>query len=272
MPRTSRASTTLTEPTLRSVPDAAASGSDERREAEAEAFRLLRRTGDAALRAQLIEDHIWLAHHAARRFGNSGELRDDLVQVASLALIHAVDRFDPSRGTRFTTYAMPTMLGELRRHFRDKTWAMRVPRRGKDLHLEARAMRDELTGRLGRSPNVDELAGALDTTPEEVLEALEAGANYRAASLDAPSADGTRPGPGATYGADDERLLDSAERLMLNEALAELPERDREVIYLYYFGDLTQLEIAASVGVSQVHISRILRKSLATLRGTLASA
>jgi RNA polymerase sigma-B factor len=256
-------------PSLVAVPDAPASDADQKRADEQHAFRRLRTTRDPKLRDQIIEDHLWLAQHAARRFAGRGEVRDDLVQVASFALIKAVDRFDPAHGTRFATYAMPTMLGELRRHFRDKTWSMRVSRRIKDLHVDVRATREALTNRLGRTPTVDELAEALDTTPEEILEAMEAGTNYKATSLDQPRPDGSDEAANLP-GAEDDRLAGSAERVMLERALNQLPERERNVVFLYYFGELTQAEIATKVGVSQVHVSRILRASLDTLRDVLS--
>lgn len=256
-------------PTLVAVPDAAPGDSELKREAERQAFLRLRSTRDPKVRDQLIEDHLWLARHAARRFAGRGELGDDLLQVASYALIKAVDRFDPTQGTRFATYAMPTMLGELRRHFRDKTWSMRVSRRLKDLHIDVRATREALTSRLGRTPTVDELAEALDSTPEEILEAMEAGNSYKASSLDQPRNDGTTEAV-LLPGEDDERLAGTDERIELERALNGLPERERNVVFLYYFGELTQAEIAARVGVSQVHVSRILRSSLDTLRSVLA--
>src|SRR4051794_16921055 len=150
----------------------AAQTSDDRRAETMDRFRRFRATRDPVLRNQLIEEHLWLARHAARKLGERGEHRDDLEQVASYALVKAVDRFDPSLGHQFTTFAMPTITGELRRHFRDKSWAMRVPRRIKELHLDLRSMSEVLTGRLGRTPTLDELAGALDITVEEVLETL----------------------------------------------------------------------------------------------------
>jgi RNA polymerase sigma-B factor len=239
------------------------------RDDELERFRTLRTTGDPALRDALIEDHLWVARHAVRRFAHKGEETADLLQVASMALVKAVDRFDPAQQVRFATYAMPTVVGELRRHFRDKTWAMRVPRRLKELHTYLRTASDDLRHELGRSPTIDELADAVDATPEEVLEALEAGATYKATSLDAP-----RPEAEETQGiipaVDDDRLDDAPERVALYAALENLPERDRKIVYLRYYEDLTQSEIAARVGVSQVHVSRILRGALDQLAEQLA--
>lgn len=233
------------------------------REVEHEAFAELRRTGSSTLRDRLVEDHLWLARHCARRFSGRGESADDLVQVANLALVKAVDRFDPSFQVRFTTFAVPTIMGELRRHFRDKTWSMRVSRRLKDLHLELKAASEQLSHDLGRSPTVDELADALDCTPEDVLEALEAGAAYRATSLTAGL--GSEDGEEIIPGAEDADLEETSVRVMLQEALSNLPERERRVVYLRFYLGLTQSEIAEEIGVSQVHVSRILRATLTQL-------
>ena len=186
------------------------------------------------------------------------------MQVASFALVKAVDRFDPAHDVRFTTYAAPTILGELRRHFRDKTWSMRVSRRLKDLHLELRSTTEHLTHELGRPPSIDELADALDTTPEQVLEAMEAGTTYRTTSLDQGPPGGESDDsilPPSTH----EALEATSERVDVEQALQSLSQRDQRVLHLRYQLDLTQSEIAEVVGVSQVHVSRILRSSLATL-------
>lgn len=238
------------------------------RDDELERFRELRSTGDAGLRDALAAEYLWAARHAARRFAQKGEDLDDLVQVASLALVKAIDRFDPAQGVRFTTFAMPTIVGELRRHFRDRTWSMRVPRRLKELHIYVRNATDALRTELGRTPTVDELADACDASPEEVLEAIEAGASYKTSSLDAPRPD-VDDSPGIVPSVDDERLDDAPERLALHAALDGLPERDRQVVVLRFYGDLTQSEIAERVGVSQVHVSRILRASLDSMRDDL---
>jgi RNA polymerase sigma-B factor len=226
-------------------------------------FTRLRATGDPVLRDQLVEDHLWLARHLARRFARRGEPLDDLIQVASFALVKAVDRFDPEVEVRFSTYAGPTILGELRRHFRDRTWTMRVSRRLKDLHLELRSATEQLTHALGRPPSIDELADALDASPEEILEAMEAGRSYQTASLDEPvgSTDHGSGGPAVTH----EALESAPERVDVDQAVQSLSHRDQRVLHLRYQLDLTQAEIAELIGVSQVHVSRILRSSLATL-------
>src|SRR5580698_8960709 len=150
-------------------------------------FEEYRRTGDATTRDQLVELHLGLAEYLARRFDHRGEPLDDLVQVASLALIKAVERFDPDRGLEFSTFAVPTIVGELKRHFRDKSWAVRVPRRLQELHLRLTNAVPDLTHELGRSPTIDELAERLDVGADDVVEAMEAGRAYRSSSLDAPT-------------------------------------------------------------------------------------
>jgi RNA polymerase sigma-B factor len=234
------------------------------REIEQERFAELCRTGDPALRNELVEEYLWLARHCARRFAGRGEAPDDLNQVAMMALVKAVDRFDPSFKVRFATFAVPTMIGELRRHFRDRTWSLRVSRRLKDLHLELKAASEQLSHDLGRAPTVDELADALDTTPEEVLEALEAGAAYRPTSLNAGPV-GADADEEIIPGADDPEMVETGARVVVQEALKGLPERERRVIYLRFYLGLTQSEIAEEIGVSQVHVSRILRATLARL-------
>lgn len=234
------------------------------RDVEQQRFRKLRETGDPALRDRLVEDNLWIARHAARRFAGRGEPADDLLQVASLALVKAVDRFDPELSVRFTTFAMPTIVGELRRHFRDRTWSMRVSRRLKDLHLELRAASEELTHSLGRPPSLAELADVLDVTVEDVLEAMEAGAAYRSTSLDAGPVGSDAP-ESYVPGVDDEDLRIAPERLSVRESLENLPQRDRRVVYLRFYLGMTQSEIAEEIGVSQVHVSRILRSALARM-------
>lgn len=232
------------------------------REVEQQRFRELRRTGDVSLRDRLIEEHLWLARHCARRFSGRGEPRDDLEQVANMGLVKAVDRFDPEFRVRFATFAVPTIEGELRRHFRDKTWSVRVSRRLKDLHLEVRSLSEQLTHDLGRAPSIDELAESLEVTPEDVLEALEAGAAYRTTSLVRGTAgDEQEVMPGEAH----EALESAPERVALDQAMSALDDRERRVIYLRFYLGLSQAEIAEDIGVSQVHVSRILRSTLAQL-------
>jgi len=227
-------------------------------------FAEFAQTRDPALRRILVEQHLGLAHLLARRFGNRGEPLDDLVQVASVALIHAVDRFDPSRGFEFSTFATRTVLGELKRHFRDKGWAVRAPRRIQELYLELSGATDELTQELGHPPTVLELAARTGATEEAVLEALEAGQGYRANSIDAPD---HQEGNLASRLGDTEPGYEGTENhQVLVEAMESLPERDRLIIRLRFVDGMTQSEIAAEVGVSQMHVSRLLTASLAKLR------
>jgi RNA polymerase sigma-B factor len=238
-----------------------------------EGFFELQRTGDPATRKQLIEEHRWIAVHCARRFANRGEAMDDLVQVAMLGLVLAVDRFDPEQGVQFSTFAVPTILGELRRHFRDRTWPLRVTRRVKELHLAVSAITEQLNHELGRPPRVEDVATALDVSVDEVLEAMEAGACYRTASLDAPTRSGEDDQSsvdGARLSVVDEDLAGTDVRVTVQEAVRDLPERERKVVYLRFYEGLSQSEIAARIGVSQVHVSRILRAVLARLEQELA--
>jgi RNA polymerase sigma-B factor len=231
-----------------------------------EAFRELRATGDRALRNRLIEQHEYLALHCARRFLGRGEPFDDLVQVARVGVLKAVERYQPDFGTTFATFAVPTILGELRRHFRDATWPIRVPRRVKDRYLEVKSAAASLSQQLGHAPTPAELATALHVTVDEVLEALDAGTNYRpvplVAPVDAEHDDGDERQEGTTIGLDDNGFDHVEHRLALTEIVRGLPERDRRILHLRYYCGLTQDEIAELVGVSQVHVSRLLRQSL----------
>ena len=221
-------------------------------------------TGDPQLRDQLVEAHLGLAHQLARRFANRGETHDDLVQVASLALIHAVDRFDPDRGFEFSTFATRTVLGELKRHFRDKGWAVRAPRRVQELYLELGSAAEALAQELGHPPTVAELAERTGADEEAVLEAIEAGQGYRATSIDAPDRqEGTIA---SRLGEDDAGFVGADDRHVLADALQELPERDRVILGLRFVDGLTQSQIAERIGVSQMHVSRLLSASVARLR------
>jgi RNA polymerase sigma-B factor len=227
-----------------------------------ERFREYRRTHDRALRNRLIEEHLSLARTLARRFANRNEPLDDLEQVAMLGVLKAVERFDPEHGTPFAAFAIPTVVGELRRHFRDRGWMVRVPRRVQDLHLRIGTVVSELSQQLGRSPSPTEIAEAAGVRDEDVLEALEAGNRYRPTSLDvaATGADGD-----SRMGRADVELLSVEDRATLLHLLRRLPERERRVMYMRYFEDMTQAEIAEAIGVSQMHVSRLLTRSLDAL-------
>lgn len=238
---------------------------DPERAGRLDRFREYRKTGDRTIRNALVVESHDLARRAARRFARRGEPQDDLVQVAQLGLVKAVERFDPELGVPFEAFALPTMLGELRRHFRDTTWSIRVPRRVQERYLSLRPARDVLAQRLGRPPSAAELAEYLGASIDEVLEALEASSAYRSASFD-PAVDehAVRRGP------DDGDLAASvATTVTVRTLLERLPVRERTIVYLRYFGGLTQEEIAAEVGVSQMHVSRLLRRSLEQLRDHL---
>ncbi len=225
-------------------------------------------TREPRLREQIVTAHIDLAQRLARRFAHRGEPYDDLVQVASLALIKAVDRFDPDRGVEFATYATGTVVGELKRHFRDRGWFVRAPRRVQELYLEMGQVVERLWQELGRSPNVPEIAAAIGADEEAVLEAMEAGQGYRSASIDTPDRGGAAPSE--RLGAEDDEVLQVDERAMLAPAISALGARNREIVRLRFVDGLTQSEIAERVGVSQMHVSRLLAASLRTLREELS--
>jgi RNA polymerase sigma-B factor len=230
-------------------------------------FVRFRTTGDRQLRNELIEEHRWVAVHCARRFNNRGEPLDDLIQVGMLGVLKAAERFDPDVGVSFTTFAIPTVMGELRRHFRDTTWAVRVPRRMKDLHVEIGAAVEFLTAQLQRVPGVDELARHLGVTGDQVLETMEASGAYRAGPL-APAGDDERDGgnDAEAVGGLDADLVLADDRLTVRSLLRGLAPRERRIVYLRYFDGLSQSEIADLVGVSQVHVSRLLRASIERLQ------
>ena len=237
-----------------------------RRQELREKFHAFAESRSEKLRAELIEAHIGLAEYLARRFANRGEPLDDLVQVASMGLVKAVDRFEPERGLEFSTYATHTIVGELKRHFRDKGWAVRVPRRMQELHLRLSGLVNTLNQDLGRAPTVAEIAQAAGVSEEEVLEAMEAGQAYRFASLDAP-VPGEDSGTLATsLGEEDASMVDVEHRVALSPLIAKLPERQQKILHLRFFEGLTQSEIATRLGISQMHVSRLLARSLAQLR------
>ena len=231
-------------------------------------FREYAETHDPQLRTELVTAHIGLAEYLARRFTNRGEPLDDLVQVASLGLLKAVDRFDPERGLEFSTYATPTIVGELKRHFRDKGWAVRVPRRVQELHLRLGTVVSTLSQELGRSPTIGEIAQAASVSEEDVLEAIEAGHAYRFTSLDAPSGADEEGTLATQLGGDDQALVDSEHRVALSPLIARFPPRERTILHLRFFEGLTQSEIASRLGISQMHVSRLLARSLAQLRAS----
>ena len=230
-------------------------------------FREYQRSGDRRIRNALVEEHLHVADHYAKRYRNRGVPVEDLRQTALLAMIRAVDRFDPDAGVTFSTFASRTVDGELKRWFRDKAWMVRPPRSAQERHLALRRAEDELTHKLGRSPTVRELAHALDESEEHVLEALEAGAARSASSL-------VRPGPERRTRRQARRSCRSStgssawstSGCVVEQLLDRLPERDRAVVELRFFEGLGQEEIATRIGVSQSYLSRMLRRILIDLR------
>jgi RNA polymerase sigma-B factor len=226
-------------------------------------------TREPALRDELVSAHLGLAEYLARRFANRGEPLDDLVQVASLGLLKALDRFDPERGVEFSTYATHTIVGELKRHFRDKGWSIRAPRRMQELYLRLGKVVASMGQELGRSPTIAELAMETKVSEEEVLEALEAGQAYRSASLDVATEEGESLA--TRLGEEDPSLEDAERRATLSPLLAQLLPRERLILQLRFFDGLTQSEIANRLQISQMHVSRLLARSLAQLRAAADS-
>jgi RNA polymerase sigma-B factor len=237
----------------------------------AEDRRLLVRYGrerDAATRTELVERFLPLAYKLARRYSGGGESLEDLQQVASLGLLKAVDRYDPSQQTAFSSFAVPTILGELRRHFRDKGWAVRVPRDLQELAVRVEREAQLLEGELGRAPTAAELAARCDVTVEAVLEARQAAGARHATSLDRPREDDddSATSLGDTLGEEDRGFETAEASATLDRLLSVLSDREREVLRLRFQEDLTQSQIGARVGVSQMQVSRLLRHSIAVLR------
>ena len=235
---------------------------------EAVLLKRYHRTGDESTRDELVQRFLPLARTLALRYRASSESIDDLVQVASLGLIKALDRFDPHRGSPFQAFAVPTILGELKRHFRDRVMPVHLPRGIKERALGIGRASEELTGELDRSPTLSEIADRAEVSEDEALEALQAVEASRTVSLDVPVAgeDGEAPPASETVGHDDPHLVAIDARLDVRDALDVLDDRERSCLRLRFGKDMTQEEIAAEVGVSQVHVSRILRRALQKLR------
>ena len=215
-------------------------------------------------REKLVMSHLNLVRFIANKFKNRGEPIDDLVQVGYLGLLKAIDRFDPSRGLEFTTFATPTIMGEIKRHFRDKGWSVRVPRRLQELSAKVNQATDTLTSQLQRSPTVAEIADYLDATVDEVLEAMESSSAYSSVSLETPSGtdDDDTPSVIDRYATEDSDLAFTDDRIIIEEALASFSPREREVIEMRFLKGMTQIEIAEKLGISQVQVSRLLRRTL----------
>jgi len=237
---------------------------------------LLRRyheDGDLRAREQLIEQYMSLVRSLARRYSYRGEQLEDLVQIGAIGLIKAIDRFDINRGVELTTYATPNIIGEIKRHFRDKGWAVRVPRGLQELNVQLSRLVEQLTVQLGRSPTIPELAKAAGVEEEEVLEALESGRAYTSLSLSVGGGGGDDDDldPLESLGTDEHQYEVSEDRAVLAPGFKALDERERKILQLRFFDGLTQSQIAQQVGISQMHVSRLIRRSLEKIRETIAA-
>lgn len=229
-----------------------------------ELFRRYKEDGDMEAREQLVMSHLNLVRFLANKFKNRGEPLDDLVQVGYLGLLKAIDRFDPDRGLEFTTYATPTILGEIKRHFRDKGWSVRIPRRLQELSAKVNQATDTLTTQFQRSPTIQEIADYLDASVDEVLEAMESSSAYSSVPLEGTGSSENDDAPSVIdrYGSEDNELAFIDDRLVIEEALKGFSPREREVIELRFLKGMTQIEIAEQLGISQVQVSRLLRRTL----------
>ncbi len=232
-------------------------------------LRAYHREGDTEARDQALVELMPLVRALASRYAGRGEPLEDLVQVGALGLIKAVDRFDVDRGVEFSSYAVPTIVGEIRRHFRDKAWAMHVPRRLKELSVRLSRVLDELTTELGRSPTIAELAAATQVEEEDVIDALDSANAYSTRSLHAPFDDGDETSLADKLGEDDAGFAEVEDGSVVAAGLDALDERERRIVELRFFEEKTQSQIAAEVGISQMHVSRLLRSALATMRGRI---
>ncbi len=229
------------------------------------ALRRFADSKDRSLRNEIIRRNCWIAEVAARRFGNRGEPIEDLVQVGLVGLVKAVERFDPGQGTPFVAYAMPTIVGEIKRHFRSASWSVSVPRRTKELCAAVQTAVVDLTQSLQRPPSVDEIAQRIGSTSEAVLRAMEASQSMRSLSCDRSAEPGQRP-LADSYGTPDSEIGRTESSITVAALLKKLPPRERELLELRFRDELTQREIAAKTGLSQVHVSRLLRSSLTSLQ------
>jgi RNA polymerase sigma-B factor len=227
------------------------------------------RDGDRGARERALVELMPLVRALASRYAGRGEPLEDLVQVGSVGLIKAVDRFDVDRGVEFSSYAVPTIVGEIRRHFRDKAWAMHVPRRLKELSVRVSRLLDELTTELGRSPTIAELAEAAGAEEEEIIDALDSAHAYATRSLHAPFEEGGTETLAERLGTRDVGYEEVEDGSLVTAGLDALDERERRIVELRFFEEMTQSQIAAEIGISQMHVSRLLRRALTTMRGRI---
>jgi RNA polymerase sigma-B factor len=240
------------------------------RESDKLLLRRYHEHGDLAAREQLIEQYLSLVRSLARRYSYRGEQLEDLVQIGCIGLIKAIDRFDLDRGVELTTYATPNIIGEIKRHFRDKGWAVRVPRGLQELNVQLSRLIEELTVQLGRSPTVAELAKASGVGEEEVLEALESGRAYTSLSLSAGGGEDDELDPLESLGSEEHQYEVSEDRAVLAPGFRVLDDRERRILHLRFFDGLTQSQIAQQVGISQMHVSRLIRRALEKIRQEIA--
>jgi RNA polymerase sigma-B factor len=224
------------------------------------------RTGDERAREQALVELMPLVRALAHRYAGRGEPLEDLVQVGSVGLIKAVDRFDVDRGVEFASYAVPTIVGEIRRHFRDKAWAMHVPRRLKELSLRLSRVLDQLTTELGRSPTIAELAAAAGVDEEDAIDAIDSMNAYSTRSLNAPFEEGSDDSLSEKLGTDESGYAEIEDGTLVSAGLEALDERERRIVEMRFFEEMTQSQIAAEIGISQMHVSRLLRRSLTVMR------
>jgi RNA polymerase sigma-B factor len=250
-------------------PEATGSGRCQRRNRELRVAHA-RRSGNPTERASVIEEFVPLAISLAQGFRTNKDSRDDLVQVACVGLVKAFDRFDPERGLMFSTFAVPTILGELRRHVRDRTWRLHVPRDVRELSVALVRVVEELSGELGRSPTIDELARRVGVSPEAILEARQAAETQLACSLDEPAYAGADESLADALGGEDRELARAERVVVLERWMATLPERERAIVRLRFEEDLTQREVGERMGISQMQVSRLMRRSLAHLQAMAA--
>jgi RNA polymerase sigma-B factor len=239
------------------------------RDADRELLRRYHEDGDVAARERLVERHLPLVRSLARRYAGRGEPLEDIEQVGAIGLLKAIDRFELDREVSLATYATPNVVGEIKRHFRDKGWAIRVPRALQELNAKMSPTVDALTSKLGRSPSVAEIAAAVGTGVEEVLEAIEVGSAYSALSLSATTNGDEENDPLDLIGEEDLGFERSEDRAALEPALERLPDRERQILRMRFEEGLPQTQIAERVGLSQMHVSRLIRKSLGSMRDEL---
>ena len=243
-----------------------------RNDEERRLFKAYLEHGDLGARERLVERFLPLARQLARRYGTAGEPMDDLIQVASLGLVKAIDRYELDRGTAFSSFAVPTILGEIKRHFRDAGWTVRVPRAIQERRMKVNRAIPALTGKLGRSPTTAEIAEHIDSSSEDVLEALEAAVAYEPVSLDtSPGIDEDDDTWGQSIGTDDPGYELVEYGATLAPAMRALPPRERVILHMRFVEDMTQSQIAERIGISQMHVSRLIRKALEAMRSETAT-